>query len=326
MADGIVTYTCDTCNRDVDVLYNKYGIDTAQRCIITDGCLGTLHKKKKHSVASRAQVLADPVDGLEYWYQKKLLYQHVQSTTSTTWKVKHNLGIIPAIKIYIKTQTSPNATPQYQEVQADSITQEDKNTLILTFAAPVSGFASCFTVTSENRTEQVTTPTESRMLLTNAGELTIAVDSALAATFFDVTPTFALTATFNSSPPFQYTYKIDNFPSILSPWVNVAGQQCVVNGKRYQIFSFNVVSSDIQRNGISSAPVVFSLLDLVAIAPKQVIILLASPPFTVYDKIANKYVDVTRVDPTNPQLSYNNGEMYAEANIVSITYPPIFYR
>lgn len=325
MADGIVTYKCDVCNREVDVQYNRYGIDTAQRCIITDGCLGTLHKVKRRLPPARAKVLADPVEGLQYWYQKKLLYTHEQTIASNVWRVKHNLGVIPVLKTYV-TRYDENNVP-YLIVVEPKVTHNDIYSLTISFDSFESGEVQCFTVTSENKYASVSvSPTLPPKLLTNKGELTVAVRHDIASGLFSNSTTFPLTTTFHTANPFEYSYRIDQTPSILSAWVNVDDTTVVINRTNYQVFSFNVFNSDIANTSVTSAPVSFTLINLNQIQTSHVLILLADSPFTVYDKDTDHFVDVSVSLPSQPKISYINGELYCDPSIISTTYPPIFYR
>jgi hypothetical protein len=325
MADGIVTYKCDTCNRQVDVQYNRHGIDTAQRCIITDGCLGTLHKVKRRLVPARAKVLADPVEGLDYWYQKKMIYTHVQAIAANVWRIKHNLGVIPVLKTYV-TRYDENNQP-YLIPAEPTVTYNDIYSLTLTFDSFEAGEVQCFTVTSENK-NIVPPPVVSKqnVLVTNKGELTIAVRYDIAQNLFTDSETFPLTVTFLASPQFQYTYRIDNRPSILSSWVDADDSLVVINRTNYKVFSFNVFNSDIAATGVTSAPITIPMINLTPVAANQVLILLATSPFTVYDKTTDHLVDTFSSTTSLPTLFYVNGETYCDPTTIVPTYPPIFYR
>lgn len=61
------------------------------------------------------------------------------------------------------------------------------------------------------------------------------------------------------------------------------------------------------------------------IVPDEVIILLGASPFTIYDQIANQYIDMTAVDTTATQFDiyYNAGDLFATTSIEQNVYPPI---
>lgn len=57
----------------------------------------------------------------------------------------------------------------------------------------------------------------------------------------------------------------------------------------------------------------------------EVIILLGTSPYTIYDKVEGSYIDFTSVDTVNTQfdLFYNAGEIVANTSIEQNVYPPI---
>jgi hypothetical protein len=62
------------------------------------------------------------------------------------------------------------------------------------------------------------------------------------------------------------------------------------------------------------------------IAPGEVLILLGTPPFTIFDKITNAYIDFTAVDTQATQFDlffYNGGDLFADTVIETTIYPPI---
>ncbi len=62
------------------------------------------------------------------------------------------------------------------------------------------------------------------------------------------------------------------------------------------------------------------------IAAGEVLILLGSTPFTIFDKITNAYIDFTAVDSASTQFDlffYNGGDLFADTSIETTVYPPI---
>jgi len=61
------------------------------------------------------------------------------------------------------------------------------------------------------------------------------------------------------------------------------------------------------------------------IVPGEVLILLGSSPFTIYDQITNAYIDFTAVNTVATQFAifYNAGNLFADTSIESTIYPPI---
>lgn len=62
------------------------------------------------------------------------------------------------------------------------------------------------------------------------------------------------------------------------------------------------------------------------IVPGEMLVLLGTPPFTIFDKITNMYVDFTAVDTQSTQFDiffYNGGDLFADTIIETAVYPPI---
>jgi len=83
------------------------------------------------------------------------------------------------------------------------------------------------------------------------------------------------------------------------------------------------VSNDVTGSWGSSAAI--SDAGIRQIVPGEVLILLGSKPFTIFDKITTSYVDFTSVDNAANQddLFFNAGDLYAQAAIQQTIYPPI---
>lgn len=61
------------------------------------------------------------------------------------------------------------------------------------------------------------------------------------------------------------------------------------------------------------------------IVADEVIILLGTSPFTIFDKITGQYIDMTAVDTTATQFDmyYNAGDIFADTSIEQTVYPPL---
>jgi hypothetical protein len=61
------------------------------------------------------------------------------------------------------------------------------------------------------------------------------------------------------------------------------------------------------------------------IDPNEIIILLGSPPFTIFDKITSSFVDFTAVNTPATQFDifFNAGDLFASATVQQTVYPPI---
>lgn len=60
------------------------------------------------------------------------------------------------------------------------------------------------------------------------------------------------------------------------------------------------------------------------IIPGEVLMLLGTKPFTIFDKITNAYIDFTAIDQASAQFNiYNGGDLFADASTETTIYPPI---
>lgn len=62
------------------------------------------------------------------------------------------------------------------------------------------------------------------------------------------------------------------------------------------------------------------------IIPGEVLVLLGTTPFTIFDKITDTYIDFTAVDTQSTQFDiffYNGGDLFADTIIETTVYPPI---
>lgn len=59
------------------------------------------------------------------------MYEHTQTTVSTTWTINHNLGGYPAVRVFVGNQ----------EILPESITHVSNNQTVITFSTAVMGIA-----------------------------------------------------------------------------------------------------------------------------------------------------------------------------------------
>lgn len=62
------------------------------------------------------------------------------------------------------------------------------------------------------------------------------------------------------------------------------------------------------------------------IIPGEILILLSTTPYTIFDKITNTYIDFTAVNMQSTQFDiffYNGGDLFADTTIETSVYPPI---
>lgn len=108
---GETVYKCDECMRRIRVLTSREGIDVVNRCTITYGCKGRLHKVKNVEEANSTPAFPAEVPGVQDWFQRRVEYTHTQPIKSSAWIIKHNLANKPSVYCYVAKQTL--ASPSY---------------------------------------------------------------------------------------------------------------------------------------------------------------------------------------------------------------------
>lgn len=322
---GESVYKCSVCSRSTRVPTNKQGLDLIQRCVITHGCQGKLHRVTLTREINQTPAFPPEVQGVEDWYQRRVLYTHDQPVQSQTWTIKHDLETKPRVHVYVnriidgvKTQVTSN----------DAVEKViDLNTIQLTFSTAESGTAQCIALSSQNSTNppavnpvQPTTP--SIQITSDGGELTIATLST--------DPLISITLTYRPAGGAKVNIeypRIDTQPSIGSPWSNV--RNVLVNGRKYTVRTLNLTTTPL-------APAYFAAGDIpagstfyvsaISGAPPAVgscIILLGTAPYGTVDKTYTSYIDPAYVSKGSPQLFYDTGKGFAFTSIVRPTYPPV---
>jgi len=328
---AIVVYQCDTCKREREFARNIRGLDTLQNCTITHGCRGQLYYKQLLPDYLRAS-FPDDVSGLEDWLQRKVLYNHTQGIERDNWLIIHNLGTFPSIQVFVDRPIEGDESNQ-EELLPSDIEIIDNNTILLKFDRPWSGIAQLVTRQSDPNllnpiiTELPTTTTNLTQI-SNVGEITIATKIATLGDSPNNNISLLYTTTQGSTP--QITYNADDQPALLSAWNDF--DVVVINGSVYTVRSFNAITSELASGVIGNGSnFVFNAIDPIGdhtfqdINDDDVIILLATPPYSTFDKITNEYVDVTNRSSTTTSFDfvYDSGEFFVNTAIVQSIYPHI---
>lgn len=320
---GESVYECDQCNRRVRVPSNKQGIDVLQRCIITYGCRGSLRRLTQTKDINSTPAFPPEVEGIQDWFQRRVLYTHIQPVDAQTWHVAHNLANRPTIHAYVYAIVNGIKTlvPEDQF----TVATVDLNNTNVTFTRPVSGTIQCITLSSQNATNPEVKPASTAgnifQVTTDTGELTVATrftqDNGWADSLVDITLEYA------TASPVEITYlNIDDTPSINSPWVGA--QRIVANGKSYLLRSFDIVNTlpapPHFANGeiLNGTPFRITKINGITINPNDVLIALSKSPYAVVDRITNQYIDAGREDGT---LTYDSGKAFSVQGNLRSVYP-----
>lgn len=377
---GETVYKCDECMRRIRVLTAREGIDVVNRCTITYGCKGRLHKVKSVEEANSTPAFPTEVPGVQDWFQRRVEYTHNQPIKSKVWIIKHNLANKPAVYCYTAKQTLASKTVganpasgsmwyksdssvdednphlptaaglyrfngtrwvapkdvipvgiqgnnvyEYQQLMSPaSVETIDMNTIRVTFSTPQYGVAQCISSASQNTSNPIRTTTGSAsdvFQLSNNGEITIAT--------LNPSPFISVAANFKSSTVagginVSFT-NVDNTASVNSPWVGVA--RVFVNGKTYTVRSFDLahlppVPSIMMSGNVDPSKARFTFENFSQNINEN-IILLGRAPFYTVDRIYDEYIDIATLNRFNPEIFYNNGEIYITRKPIKSAYPHI---
>ena len=320
---GESVYECDVCKRRIRTPTNRYGLDVIQRCTITAGCQGKLHRVTALKDINATPAFPPEVAGLQDWFARNILYTHQQPIKTAVWVVQHNLQNVPVLHTFVhRTVDGEDVLVEQDPVSVDTI---DANTTRLTFAAAESGQVQCVSLSTRNTTNYdntlISAPSALGVQLTSdAGEITIAT--------LDSSGIVDVALTFLSTTPTTITYSgIDGIPSIYSPWVGASA--AIINGRRYTVRSFNLTQTSPAPAYFSAGAIVngtafyVSGINNAPIDTNDVLFLMSNAPHTNVDRIYDRYVDATSVSATSPETFYGDGRGYVKSSVVRSTYPLI---
>jgi hypothetical protein len=320
---GVTAYVCDVCKRSIRVPINKYSVEIIHRCIITKNCLGKLHRII--TAAAVADVPATPpaVPNVVDWTQRRVYFLHEQTIENQVWLIEHNLANHPNVQTFVCVITDGEEV--LTEVDPVEVRIVNLNTIEVEFDRPRSGIAQCLAFASTNTVNpSVGTPTvvvEQTTQLTNNGELTIAtLDDA---TLIDFTIRYNSSNSPTGIVNVEYV-GVDDQPSLASPWAGT--NQVYINGRTYTVRSFNLVNQPL-------APAIFAdnlirngtqfFFPSLSTEPNRNLIIYGTSPFTVVDRVVDRYIDIGLINQDQPEIAYTSGEAFAASSIIRSTYPHI---
>lgn len=323
---GESVYKCNVCSRSIRVPTNKEGIDVLQRCIITSGCLGKLRRVTIAKDINETPAFPPEVQGVQDWFQRRVLYTHQQPVQSFTWLVTHNLVNRPKIHVFVDRSVD-GVAKQIPINPVREITVDANNT-ILEFASAESGLAQCIALASQNTTNPLALvasaePTDAFQISSNTGEVTLATLSSsslvgLALTYRTSGTAIDLTIEYAG---------IDVGPSSESPWSG--SQRAVINGRQYTLRSFNIERTPLAPAYFAAGAVPEGSSFFISNfngAPLQLgecLILLGRNPYATVDRITDRYIDASTINTVTPELYYSLGAGFAVRSVIKPTYPQI---
>lgn len=315
---GIVIFKCDTCNREIELVQNKTGLETIGRCIVTDGCRGKLVTVRIIPDHSRGNIPVD-VEGLSNWRQRKVLFTHEQKVANSKWKVTHDLNTSPSVQTFVYVPNGPGTT--LVEILPTTITVVSSNVVEIEFTQNYTGIAQLISRTS---TESVLDPA-----IVSPTSIIVTTQQKLVLATLDAAPIVTLGAQFLSPTTFK--------PSILvmlpcssaanetsgTAWEGV--RKVLIGGKIFTIRGISLANIDLS-GVVSGSPFYIASISAVGgLVQNKNFILLTKEPFTTFDRDINNYVDVTTVTATNALqgFTYVQPDFYVSDTIREAVYPAI---
>ena len=139
---AVIKYRCTDCDREIELIERPQSLETIGRCIVTNKCRGNLYRTDRLEDYVVGRFPGD-VTGLTNWIQRKVVYDHTQSIADSIWTVVHDLGVNPSVQVIVDREEVIDGvvTATTIEIQPDTVTIIDENTLVLTFDRPESGIA-----------------------------------------------------------------------------------------------------------------------------------------------------------------------------------------
>lgn len=338
---AIVVYKCNTCKREIELQRNITGLETVGRCVITHGCRGNLYQVDLFPDYIRGTI-PDPVLGLDDWKQRKVLHDHQQPIERDVWVIEHNMGVVPSVSVFVDRPIQGDPDNR-EEITPDDVTAVNDNVLTLTFDRPWSGIAQLVSKQSDPDLLRPTTRaievTEEAFQISNLGEISLATRIYPTNPTLDLSgPVVSLLIEYNatSGSIVNELYSADDQPSLLSPWRGSAYDRIVVNVQSarqpFTVRSFNGITTEMTVGNIDSGST-FKFVGIDQdggdnfrdIEKGEVLILLATDPYDIVDKVLDRYIDVADVTADNNPFGffYNNGEFFATPETITDVFPAI---
>lgn len=340
-----ITYQCNICNRQIDLVENSQGLTTFGKCVITNGCKGKLNKIKRNLDNVR-EVFPPEISGLQDYVQRRALYTFTQTLPATSWTIEHNLGTSPAVDIYVNDVNGDLGTLNPELYTTQLI---DKNTISVAFNSSYTGMAQLISRSSVKLQPKTLTPVIAPVQVTANGVFIFGVPKYL--TKFEYPPTLLPTPSLPydlSMAPIRIEVSIQRpnteeeicteyLDATLfdTPW-NDWNEALVRKRKNYYLLSKNILefrtfgedtttfASIPDGTQLKITRIDYGTGVLQPIDSEGLLIFLSQSPFTSADKITNSVIDASdMVDNTIPYFEFRSTDFYVDSSCVEKTYPNI---
>lgn len=306
-------YQCSLCKRTASKITPASTFNIVNRCIATANCSGTMF-----AIAEQTSGGVDLTNNT--WSPRKALHTHTQIYPSNRWAITHNLGVDPAVVVYV------NEGDALTEVTDFTISNQVVGRgfeLILNRMA--SG--SCQCIARESFREQPVAVTESLIDIQISSSAVLTLGLTHPEQFFvfkintfnpntqEVEMRFMRGETYNQAQTAFFLSQRAN-----SAWSDV--NYVNINRRNYKIALVNVFN-DLQDvldfSGIDFVGVHYTNTNILSytdnqlnnlsysdIAKNECEVLLANAPFSTIDKITNQMIDVADLNRNNLSIVNNN--------------------
>ena len=338
-----ISYKCDTCKRETEIVENKTGFTVVGKCNITEGCLGRLYKtaRNPNNVRESSPTF---VEGLANYIPRRALFQYSQTLPKDTWEVTHDMGVLPATFVYID---QPDGTLKPLDIEEYTVSPNGKNKITVTFNSKVTGTIQCVARSTVPMVPNTLPPPETLFQVSTNGFITLAVPKFITYTSGpNIGNSYNVCASSNSikidieiSKPnedsFVCTESIPNVLDNRSPW-NAWNEVLIAKRRNYcvrtveilkmKVFgTANLKASDIP-NGTRMRFLSIDYGDGITrpINTRSVMALLSKAPYQYADKIKDQLVDIGEMQGSTPDyFVYIDGEISIDNSLVEKTYPDI---
>ena len=347
-----IEYKCDTCKRKITLSENETGMTVFAKCIITEGCKGTLYKLTRNSnIVRQDLIFPPPVDGLDDYTPRRAFYDQTFNILANPWAINHDMGVLPAITVYL----FDDITGVPEEISQDEYTVNiiDEDNLEILFSAQKKGIVHLVARSSVPVSIATIPDANNLFQVSNIGYMTLIVPSIVnvdddpsgqvTLNLDDLDLEVVVQAPADEEVTNSGTFLLDALTS-QSPWFGWS--QVLVRKRRnfstksIQLWDLvNPNPSDPTYNLLADIPDGTSieitairyrntamgyLGEYIDIEPRSLMLLLGNSPYSATDKIRDQLVDVGRLPvTTNGTFYVFGGELYIDNSILETVYPQI---
>ena len=338
-----ISYKCDTCKRDIELLENIYGMTVFSKCVVTEGCKGKLYLNSRNPDSIR-ETYPSSKPNLNDYIPRRVFFKHEQTNSSTIWKIFHKMSVLPTVTVY---EIIDNKFSEIDEnfYTISNITPDELN---ISFSEPKKGIVHLVARSTISNVPNTEEEIFEKVQLSTNGVITFAIPEYI--NYLDNTilqmnnAEIRVEIKLERPDEEELTCIEELVPNLVpvSPWTT--WDKILVRNRRIflprtkNVLDFNVFEdsiltlSDIE----DGTKITFTKINFdptsansntnkyVDIKSKSLLILLSTAPHSTIDKITDKLLDIGELlNETDNFLSFENGELYVNVSNIEKTYPNI---